>query len=155
MSYYKIFQQKIIRLSDERLIVLRRGGCNNDNSGRDKAEFVAIPYTQKNYDDMVKAYKDSVYDGSSDEYICMVYGKWKTNLEYGLFMERALKRTISVEKLLEDYKPREIVGVTETKVDERTTRYTYHWASIDNLEDEFNRLFDAGIEYKDIWLYRR
>ena len=39
MSYSIIFETKIVKLSDGRIIHFDRSGCNNDNVGRNKNEF--------------------------------------------------------------------------------------------------------------------
>lgn len=44
MSYSMIFETKIVKLSDGRIIHFDRSGCNNDDSGRRKDDFSGTIY---------------------------------------------------------------------------------------------------------------
>ncbi len=44
MSYSIIFETKIVKLPDGRIIHFNRSGCNNDNEGRNKDDFTAKIY---------------------------------------------------------------------------------------------------------------
>ena len=47
MSYSIIFETKIIKLSDGRLLHLNLSGCNNDDAGRSRDDWNGKIYTEK------------------------------------------------------------------------------------------------------------
>ena len=49
MSYSIVFETKIVKLSDGRIIHFNRQGCNNDDAGRKKDDFTAKIYTEKEF----------------------------------------------------------------------------------------------------------
>ena len=50
MGYPIIFQTKIVRLDDNRIIHFDRSGCNNDTAGREKNIFTAQMYTVDSFE---------------------------------------------------------------------------------------------------------
>ena len=93
MSYSIIFQTKIVRLPDGRIIHFDRSGCNNDDAGRKKNEFTAKIYTE---DDFVK-YADEFKKCSkpakeSDGWDLKIGSRCATYYDYGNHLLRMLKR---------------------------------------------------------------
>lgn len=56
MSYTIIFETKFVKLSDGRLLHLDLSGCNNDNAGRSRDEFIGTIYTYEELQEKVKSY---------------------------------------------------------------------------------------------------
>lgn len=52
MSYPIIFQTKIVKLDDNRIIHFDRSGCNNDTAGCEKNIFTAQLYNANSFENM-------------------------------------------------------------------------------------------------------
>lgn len=58
MGYSIIFETKIVSLSDGRLIHFDLSGCNNDNCGRNRDEFIGIIYTHDGFIKYAERFKN-------------------------------------------------------------------------------------------------
>ena len=57
MGYPIIFETKIVKLPDGRIIYFDRSGCNNDTEGRKKDEFHGKIYTESEFVEMANRFK--------------------------------------------------------------------------------------------------
>lgn len=93
MGYSIIFETKIVKLSDGKIIHLDRSGCNNDDSGRIKGEFTGKLY---NVDDFIKR-AENFKNGSkplkeADGWDLKIGSRYATYYDYGEHLLRLLKR---------------------------------------------------------------
>lgn len=94
MGYSIIFETKIIKLSDGRILHLDRSGCNNDTEGRDKTEFSGTLYK---YDDFVNyANRFLQMEKPVEGWELKIGSKYCTYYDYGTHLMRMLKRAISI-----------------------------------------------------------
>lgn len=104
MSYSIIFETKIVKLYDGRIIHFNRSGCNNDNAGRSKDEFSAKIYT---VDEFIK--KTENYKKNSKPYKeadCMelkIGSKYATYFDYGEHLLRMLKRAKTYTEFINSF----------------------------------------------------
>lgn len=93
MSYSIIFETKIVKLSDGRIIHFDRSGCNNDDAGRRKDDFSAKIYTVDNFVQKAENYKKN--SKPYKEADCMelkIGSRYATMYDYGEHLLRMLKR---------------------------------------------------------------
>ena len=62
MSYSIVFQTKIVKLNDGRIVHFERSGCNNDDEGRQPNVYTAVLHESE--DDFVKAVQPYIRDGA-------------------------------------------------------------------------------------------
>lgn len=93
MSYSIIFETKIVRLSDGRIIHFDRSGCNNDNCGRNKDEFKGKIYTEKDFINKAEKYmENSKPFKESGEFELKIGSRYATMYDYGEHLLRMLNR---------------------------------------------------------------
>ena len=93
MSYSIIFETKIVKLSDGRIIHFDLSGCNNDNSGRDRHEFHAKIYTVEDFIKYAEHFKEnSKPHKESDGFDLKIGSRYATMYDYGEHLLRMLKR---------------------------------------------------------------
>lgn len=126
MGYSIIFETKIVKLQDGRILHLNLSGCNNDTSGRSRNEFTGKIYTE---DEFVK-YANSFKDGSkpikeSDNFDLKIGSKFSTLYDYGEHLLRMLKRATTWEKICnERYCYGTVFDGVEVTENGKTTLYT-------------------------------
>lgn len=100
MSYSIVFETKIIKLNDGRLLHLDLSGCNNDTSGRDRGDFTGKIYTQEDFIKKVEGYKqNSKPSKESKEFDLKIGNKFCTMYDYGEHLLRMMKRAETWEEL--------------------------------------------------------
>lgn len=100
MSYSIIFQTKIARLPDGRVIHFTRSGCNNDNAGRTKGEFTARLYTEKEFIKYAEHFKaGSVPYKKADDFELKIGSRYATYYDYGEHLLRMLRRAVNFDDL--------------------------------------------------------
>lgn len=93
MSYSIIFETKIVKLSDGRIIHFSRSGCNNDNEGRRKDGFSAKIYTEDAFVEMAEKYKKNSTPYKESGFMELKIGcSIATMYDYGEHLLRMLKR---------------------------------------------------------------
>ena len=104
MSYSIVFETKIVRLSDGRIIHFDRSGCNNDNCGRHKDEFSAKIYTEEDFVKKAEAFKkNSKPYSESDTMELKIGSRYATMYDYGEHLLRMLKRAKSYFDFVNSY----------------------------------------------------
>jgi hypothetical protein len=91
MSHSIVFETKIVKLTDGRILHLDRSGCNNDDAGRNRDEFTGKIYTQ---DEFIKYANSFMNNENLDSYELKLGSKWISYNEYGTHLLRMLKRAI-------------------------------------------------------------
>lgn len=100
MSYSIIFETKIVKLSDGRLLHLDLSGCNNDTSGRDRGDFVGKIYTKEDFIKYAEGFmKNSKPVKESDGWDLKIGSKYCTMYDYGQHLLRMMKRSETWEEL--------------------------------------------------------
>lgn len=97
MGYPMIFETKIVKLSDGRLIHFDRSGCNNDNEGRKPNDWTAKVYTEQEFQNRIESFKTGskpYKECSPHEWEIKIYGRMATGYDYGAHLERMRKRGI-------------------------------------------------------------
>ena len=100
MSYSIVFETKIIKLKDGRILHLDLSGCNNDNAGRDRGDFTGKIYTEEDFLRKINDYKEGSrpYKENTD-FIMKIGSRMCSMYDYGTHLERMLKRTETWEEL--------------------------------------------------------
>lgn len=102
MSYSIVFETKIVRLSDGRIIHFDRSGCNNDTAGRQKDEFTAKIYTEEDFIQKAESYKKGRKPYKETDYFELKIGsRYGTYYDYGEHLLRMLKRAMPYEAFIE------------------------------------------------------
>lgn len=93
MGYSIIFKTKIVKLSDGRIIHLDRSGCNNDDCGRNKHEFIGKIYDVENFIKRAEAFKEGSRPiKESNGWDLKIGSRKATYYDYGEHLLRMLKR---------------------------------------------------------------
>lgn len=93
MSYSIVFQTKIVRLPDGKIIHFDRSGCNNDGAGRTKNKFSAKIYTEDDFVKYAEGFKeDSRPAKESDGWDLKIGSRCATYYDYGDHLLRMLRR---------------------------------------------------------------
>lgn len=101
MGYSIIFQTKIVKLKDGRIIHFDRSGCNNDTAGREKNIFQATLYeSEDEFCDKANEYvRDGVpYREDPDGFTLKIGTRPATLYDYGEHLLRMLKRAETEEE---------------------------------------------------------
>lgn len=101
MSYSIIFQTKIAKLKDGRIIHFDRSGCNNDNAGRNKGNFSGKVYTIEEFIAYAEAFKkDSIPYKESGEFDMKIVSRPASFYDYGEHLLRMLKRSKTLDEIM-------------------------------------------------------
>lgn len=103
MGYPVIFQTKIAKLPDGRLIHFDRSGCNNDEEGRVKGEFSATIYTEEDFIKRAEGFMDgSKPYKESQRFDLKICSRYASYYDYGKHLLRMLKRAENIDKIIAD-----------------------------------------------------
>lgn len=101
MGYSMIFDTKIVKLSDGRIIHFDLSGCNNDERGRDRGDFTAKIYTEDEFFDKADGYKEgSKSFKDNGGFDLKIQGKYASYYDYGEHLLRMFKRRLSWEEFI-------------------------------------------------------
>lgn len=104
MSYSIVFQTKIVRLPDGRIIHFDRRGCNNDDAGRNRREFNAKIYTEDSFIKYAEGFKkDSKPAKEIDGWDLKIGSRYATWYDYGTHLLRMLKRAENWEDFVRNH----------------------------------------------------
>lgn len=93
MSYSIIFETKVVKLSDGRLLHLSLSGCNNDTEGRSRDEFHGRIFTVEEFIQYSENFKsESKPMKESDNFDLKIGSKYCTMYDYGEHLLRMMKR---------------------------------------------------------------
>lgn len=100
MSYSIIFETKIVKLSDGRLLHLDLSGCNNDDNGRSRDNWNGKIYTEDAFIKYAERFiKDSKPIKESDGFDLKIRSKCSTWYDYGKHLLRMMKKSVTLEEL--------------------------------------------------------
>ena len=154
MSYSIIFETKIVKLSDGRIIHFDRSGCNNDDAGRRKDDFSAKVYTLEEFMRQAENYKRNSKPYKEAAYMDLKIGsRPATMYDYGDHLLRMLKRAKPYDEFIKSvyFRVRHLTGIQLHKPVER-------FMTVEEFDKEFYKLLYSGcgmsytrlIEYPDI-----
>ena len=127
MSYSIIFKTKVVTLSDGRLLLLQRSGCNNDDVGREKDIFNIVRlYTEEEFDKEVEKFKKSESGESFDLKIGNRYCSWN---DYASHLERMRKKAESFQTVKENariFKAKVFRGVDRYENEDGETKIKHY-----------------------------
>lgn len=120
MSYSMIFETKIVKLSDGRIIHFDRSGCNNDDSGRRKDDFSGTIYTVDAFMEKIEKLKrdsKSIKECDPHDWELKINGRCATRYDYGEHLLRMFKRALSYEELINTmcFRVEYLTGIELTK----------------------------------------
>lgn len=93
MSYSIIFETRIVRLTDGRILHLDRSGCNNDTAGRKRDEFFGTIYTEEAFIAKAESFMaDSKPYQADGPFDLKVLSRPATFHDYGTHLLRMLRR---------------------------------------------------------------
>ena len=154
MSYSIIFETKIVKLSDGRIIHFDRSGCNNDDAGRRKDDFSARIYTEEEFIQKAENYKKN--SKPYKESGCMelkIGSRCATMYDYGEHLLRMFKRAKSYNDFINSmcFWVEHLIGIQLHKPEEK-------FMTVEEFDKEFYKLLYSGngmtytrlMEYPDI-----
>lgn len=151
MSYSIIFETKIVKLSDGRIIHFDRSGCNNDNAGRSKDDFSAKIYTIDEFIQKAENYKKNSKPYKEADYMELKIGsRCATYFDYGEHLLRMLKRAKTYTEFINSFyfNVEHLTGIRLHKPEEKFMTV-----------EEFNKLFykllysGSGMSYTSLIEY--
>ena len=98
MSYSIIFQTKIVKLDDNRIIHFDRSGCNNDTAGREKNLFTAQLYNADWFEKKAKGYMENSKPYKGGDFELKIGSRYCTVYDYGKHLLTMLKRAENFEQ---------------------------------------------------------
>lgn len=100
MSYSIIFETKIVKLSDGRLLHLDLSGWNNDNAGRSRDDWNGKIYTEDDFIKYAEGFmKDSQPSKECNGFDLKIRSKYVTWHDYGKHLLRMMKKAVTLEEL--------------------------------------------------------
>ena len=105
MSYSIIFETKIVRLSDGRILHLSLQGCNNDNAGRSRDDFSGKVYTVEEFKEKAEGFKKNSKPSKEEGagWDLKIGSRYCTYYDYGEHLLRMLaSRSVTWEELTEN-----------------------------------------------------
>ena len=106
MSYIIIFETKIVKLPDGRIIHFDRSGCNNDDAGRKKDEFCGKIYTEAEFIAKSNKFKQGSKPYKANEpqnWDLKIGSRYATYYDYGEHLLRMFKRALPYEDFIKQY----------------------------------------------------
>jgi len=147
MSYSIIFETKIIKLSDGRLLHLDLSGCNNDNSGRSRDDWNGKIYTKDDFIEYAEKFmKDSRPFKESNEFDLKIRSKCSTWYDYGKHLLRMMKRAVTLEELRYSGKYVSFNRVDGATVYENEKEIEMTMEEFDSYY--YKKLYNGGIRYR-------
>lgn len=154
MSYSIIFETKIVKLSDGRIIHFDRSGCNNDNAGRRKDDFTAKIYTVDEFVQKAENYKKNSKPYKEADCMDLKIGsRYATMYDYGEHLLRMLNRAKTYTEFINSlcFRVEHLTGIQLHKPEER-------FMTVAEFDKEFYKLLYSGsgmtytrlMEYPDI-----
>lgn len=99
MGYSIIFQTKIVKLDDGRIIHFDRSGCNNDDQGREKNIYTATISNIEDFVNKAKSYmKDSKPYKECGNFELKIGSRYCTLYDYGKHLLTMLKRAENLKQ---------------------------------------------------------
>lgn len=147
MSYSIIFETKIVKLSDGRLLHLDLRGCNNDTAGRSRDDWNGKIYTQEDFIKYAEGFmKDSKPIKESDGFDLKIRSKYCTWYDYGSHLLRMMKRAVTLEELRYSGKYISFNRIDNVTVYENEKEIEMTMEEFDSYF--YKQLYNGGIRYR-------
>lgn len=100
MSYSIVFETKIVKLSDGRLLHLDLSGCSNDNVGRSRDDWKGKIYTEDAFIKYAEGFmEDSKPAKESGDFDLKIGSRYCTWYDYGKHLLRMMKKSVTLDEL--------------------------------------------------------
>ncbi len=149
MSYSIIFETKIVKLSDGRIIHFGLNGCNNDNNGRSRDDFHATLYSVEDFTKKAEDYKINSIPYKPEHRDCWqlkIGNRYCNMYDYGEHLLRMLNRAMPYSEFVanRDITIDVLTGYEITRPEEKIV-----------TPQEFDKLFykyayNGGITYREL-----
>lgn len=147
MSYSIIFETKIIKLSEGRLLHLYLSGCNNDNAGRSRDDWNGKIYTEDAFVKYAEEFiKDSKPSKECNEFDLRIRSKYVTWYDYGKHLLRMMKKATTLEELRHSGKYVSFNRVDGATVFEDEKEIEMSMEEFDSYY--YEKLYNGGIRYR-------
>lgn len=147
MSYSIIFETKIVKLSDGRLLHLNLSGCNNDDCGRSRDDWNGKIYKKYDFIQYATGFmKDSKPAKESDGWDLKIRNKYRTYYDYGKHLLRMMKRAVTFEELIHSGKYVSFNRVDGVTVFEDGKEIEMSLEEFDSYY--YKKLYNGGIRYR-------
>ena len=147
MSYSIIFETKIIKLKDGRLLHLSLSGCNNDNLGRSRDDWRGKIYTKDAFIKYANDFmKDSKPSKECNGFDLKIRSKYSTYYDYGKHLLRMMKKAVTLEELRQSGKYVSFSRIDGATVYEGEKETEMSMEEFDNYF--YKKLYDGGLKYR-------
>ena len=152
MSYPIIFETKIIKLKDGRLLHCSLQGCNNDTEGRTRGEFQPTIYTLDEFKKRIADFKkDSSPIKKSNGFDLKIGSRLANFYDYGTHLERMLKKAMTLEELK---KERCFYVIVLDSIEEKESRIHFNTHEI-NTEDEIVKAIEENKHLRAFYIGKK
>ena len=147
MSYSIIFETKIVKLSDGRLLHLDLSGCNNDTSGRSRDDWNGKIYTEDAFIKYAEGFmEDSKPAKESDGFDLKIGSRYCTWYDYGKHLLRMMKRAVTLDELKHSGKYVSFNRIDGVTVFEDKKEIEMTMKEFDSYY--YKKLYNGGIKYR-------
>ena len=156
MSYSMIFETKIVKLSDGRIIHFDRSGCNNDYSGRQKDDFSGTIYSVDAFMNKIEKLKRNskpIKECDPHDWELKINGRYATGYDYGEHLLRMFNRALTYEELINTmcFRVEYLTGIELSKPEHKImTVEEFDKIYYDLLHKGYGLTYRRLIEYPDI-----
>ena len=147
MGYSIIFQTKIVKLSDGRLLHLDLSGCNNDDEGRRRDDWNGKIYTREEFIKKAESFKeDSKPSKETKGFDLKIGSRYCTYYDYGEHLLRMLKRAVTFDELMHSGKYISFDRVDGAEVEENGKMISMSLK--DFTEYLWDKMYNGGCTYR-------
>lgn len=147
MSYSIIFETKIVKLLDGRLLHLNLSGCNNDTSGRSRDDWNGKVYTEDAFIEYAEGFmKDNKSAKESGGFDLKIGSRYCTMYDYGKYLLRMMKRAVTLEKLNHSGKYVSFNRIDSVTVFEEGKEIEMTMEEFDSYY--YEKIYNGGISYR-------
>ena len=152
MGYPIIFETKIIKLKDGRLLHCSLQGCNNDTEGRNRGEFQPTIYTVDEFKKRIANFKkDSSPIKRSNCFDLKIGSRLASFYDYGSHLERMLRKAMTLEELK---KERYFYVLVLDSIEEKEDRIHFNTYEI-NTEDEIVKAIEENKHLRAFYIGKK
>ena len=152
MGYPIIFETKIIKLKDGRLLHCSLQGCNNDTEGRNRGEFQPTIYTVDEFKKRIANFKkDSSPIKRSNCFDLKIGSRLASFYDYGSHLERMLRKAMTLEELK---KERYFYVLVLDSIEEKEDRIHFNTYEI-NTEDEIGKAIEENKHLRAFYIGKK
>lgn len=147
MSYSIVFETKIVKLSDGRLLHLDLSGCNNDTSGRSRDDWNGKIYTLDAFIKYAEGFfEDSKPAKEAGGFDLKIGSRYCTWYDYGKHLLRMMKRAVTLTDLRQSGKYISFNRIDSVTVFEDEKSIEMTMKEFDSYY--YEALYNGGIRYR-------